>query len=134
METPGEMAAIMRRAARRVVPELELITQAVLERALEIARAKIGVMQAGWEPFADSTTERSDWMGPLERTAALMESFFIHREGTTGALASSSDYIQYSELGTSHEPPRPLLVASLRQALRETGYSRMRFALTRVIR
>lgn len=134
MESPGEMAVVMRRAAARVVPELELITQAVLERALVIAREKIGSMQPGWDPFAESTEWRVGRVGPLERTGDLRESFHIRRAGTRGELASDSPYIQYSELGTSHEPPRPLMMDCMRQAMRELGYSRLRFALVRVIR
>ena len=133
METPGEMAAVLRRSAARVLPELAEINREVLERALEIAREKIGTGDDRWPEFAEATEEDSRWMGPLERTGEMRESLFVEHRGLVGMLASWSKYIQYSELGTSHEPPRPLLKQSIQEALRELGYARLRWAITRVL-
>ncbi len=133
MQSPGEAAAVLRRAAQRVVPGLEEAVEATLVRSMFIARAKIGHDQPGWPPLAEATYERGT-VGPLLRSGEMRESFYVEQRGLGGKLASDSPYIVYSELGTSHEPPRPLLKDSLKQALREEGLTRMRFLVTRLFR
>jgi hypothetical protein len=72
-------------------------------------------------------------MGPLERTGELQASLHIARRPLGGVLASGSRYLRYSEYGTSHEPPRPLLEPSIRDAFRQVGIQRLRFTLERVL-
>lgn len=144
---PGEMAAVLRRAAARVVPELEVAVGETMSAAVVIAHGKVGEYQPGWPPlseeterrkmYADRTRENGGGGGymdrPLERSGELKESFYSEQIGLTGWLKSSKSYIVYSELGTAHEPPRPLLRESVREAMREVGINRLRFALTRVL-
>ena len=134
MKTPGEMAAVMRRAAERVVPDLELTVAEVLRRAQRIATTTPGVGRREWPEFAEATQFDRRWQGPLRRTGDLADSFRVEQEGLRGELVSSEGYIVYSELGTSREPPRPLLVPSIRDAQREVGVTRLRFTLSRILR
>jgi hypothetical protein len=129
VRNPAESAAILRRAAARVVPGLEDAVQATLVRSMFLAREKVGRGAPGWPPLAPATYARGT-VGPLERSGALRESFYVEQRGLSGKLASDNPYIVYSELGTSHEPPRPILRESVREALREEGLGRMRFLVT----
>lgn len=132
-QSPGEMAAVLRRAAKRVVPELEETVRVVLEDAKKIAEQTIGHGRREWPPFAEATVWDRRWVGPLERTGELRDSFRVELDGLGGRLVSSVPHVIYSEYGTVHEPPRPILVPSIRDALRYAGASRLRFVLTRAM-
>lgn len=133
MSTPGEMAAVLRRAAARVVPELEEAIGHTMVRAMMNAREKIGRGAPGWPPLSPATYARGT-EGPLLRTGEMRDSFYVEQRGLTGMLVSDSPYIVYSELGTSHEPPRPLLKESVREAVMEEGMARLRFVVTHLLR
>lgn len=133
MESPGEMAAVLRRAAKRVVPELEVAVHEVLEDAKKIAEETVGQGRSEWPPFAEATQWDRRWVGPLERIGELKNDFRVEHRGLGGRLVSDAPHIVYSELGTSHEPPRPLLVESIKDALRYRGLGRLRFVLTRAL-
>ena len=133
MTTPGEMAAVMRRAAARVVPELENVVEKTMVRAMFVARDKVGHYQPGWPALSLLTYDRGT-QGPLLRSGALRDSFYVEQRGLTGMLVSDAPYIVYSELGTSHEPPLPLLKESVREAAREEGMSRLRFVTSLLLR
>lgn len=136
LQKPGELAAVLRRAAVRVVPDLEQTIELTLHRALEICHEVIGHEGAAppdWPPFAESTESDPRRFGPLERTGELRASLRVEVRGLIGALVSSSPHMIYSEFGTAHEPPRPLLTWAVRKAMREVAIHRLRFTLTRVL-
>lgn len=130
MMTPGEYGIVLRRAAKRITPELEVAVAETMERSKEIAEAKFGVYQRGWEDLSWSTVQKHGDT-PLLDTGETKDSLYIKVEGVRGVLASTSKTLIYSEYGTSNEPPRPLMKESVRQAMREVGIARMRFVLTR---
>jgi hypothetical protein len=131
---PGELAAVLQRAAMRVVPDLEETVALVMKRAHELTQEWIGGEGAPWWPaFAESTTDDPRWVGPLEREGDLKRSIYTTQEGLMGTLRSSDPKIIYSEFGTSHEPPRPMLREAVRMAMREVGITRLRFTLERVM-
>lgn len=133
MESPGRMAAVLRRAAARVVPELEVVVAEVLEQAKLQAQETIGVGDPRWPPFAEATQMDSRWGGPLYRSGDLRDSIKVHQEGLHGSVYSESEYIEYSELGTSHEAPRPLLKPALQDSFRKSGIRRMRFVMSTLL-
>lgn len=135
-QPPAELAVVLRRAAARLVPDLEETIAIVMKRALEICREVIGseTVLPGWEPFADATVDDPRRFGTFERTAEMEASLYIIHRGLVAELASSSRYMRYHEEGTGHEPPRPMLEYAIRRALREVGVGRLRFTLERVIR
>lgn len=132
MRSPAEYAIVLRRAAARVYPELEIAVAETMERAKEIAQSKFGEYQRGWPDLAESTQERHGDT-PLLFTGRTRDSLEVRVEGTRGVLMSDRKNLLYSEYGTANEPPRPLMKESVREAMREVGISRMRFILTRAL-
>lgn len=132
MIEPGEMAAVLRRAAARVVVDLEETITITMERAREIATEQIGKDKPNWEPLAPATYARGS-EGPLLRSGVMRDGLEVRHRGLEGALVSTEPYIVYSEYGTAREPPRPLLQWAVREAVRDFGMTRLRFTLTRVL-
>jgi hypothetical protein len=75
----------------------------------------IGHDQPGWPSLEESTEERKTRegfdTGPLERTGELRDSydFDVIEEGPALVVGSTSKVAVDQELGTSHNPPRPVL-------------------------
>jgi hypothetical protein len=129
---PAEYGIVLRRAARRITPELELAVAETMTRAREIAQSKFGEYQRGWAELSESTIDRHGDT-PLLFTGATRDTLQVRVEGTTGVLFSAQKNLIYSEYGTATEPPRPLMKESVREAMREVGIARMRFVLTRAL-
>lgn len=134
MRTPGEMAAVLRRAAPELRAEMALAVSEVIHEARAIAEDTIGVGRREWPEFAESTEWDSRRIGPLERTGALKSSFSVRQDGLRAELVSSEPSIVYTEFGTSRQPPRPVLKPSIQDALRYNKLGRLRWAITRVLR
>lgn len=132
MRSPAEYAIVLRRAAARVYPELEVAVAETMERAKEIAQSKFGEYQRGWPELSQRTIDRHGDT-PLLDSGETRDGLYVRVEGVRGVLASSSKNLLFSEYGTANEPPRPLMKESVREAMREVGISRMRFVLTRAL-
>lgn len=90
------------------------------------AKDKIGHLQDGWKPLAESTKrdkEKQEYVfnadyNPLYRTGELRDSihYVFNIESKTLFLGSDSEIMVYQELGTRYIPPRPVLSTTMYQA------------------
>ena len=123
MISPTEAAREIYADATRVRSELPRIVRVTVIHAAQLARGKIGTRQPDWDSLAPRTIRDKTKLGfggpdysPLERTGAMRESILTEFAGLTGRVYSTDPKMVYSELGTSREPPRPVLIPSLDEA------------------
>ena len=93
-----------------------------MEEAAKLAKSFVGEEMPGFDPLAPSTIADKTRKGyptprPLERTGEVRDSIVGEAEstpeGVVGIVGSTSEYMIYSEIGTSREPPRPVLTPAL---------------------
>jgi HK97 gp10 family phage protein len=94
--------------------EAHVMQHACLETAgkmfVEKAKAAIGTYEYGWPPLAESTVARkAGGDTPLLETGALRDSFSYEVRSDHVSIGSDDPKIIYSEWGTKHEPPRPII-------------------------
>ena len=121
MMTPGELANILKRAARKAKTELVAPTRELMTELSEMSKEYIGHYQEGWAPLADTTLNGWDspWgihypgkieLGyappdnPLLRTGAMKESIGEQAEatgsGAIGVVGSNSPIALWQEMGS----------------------------------
>lgn len=133
MISPAEAAALLRGAAERMPVRLAEVVEVTMERALVVAKERIGTERPEWPPLAPATYDRGT-IGPLLRTGAMRDGLYVEHDGLRGVLKSGEDYIRFSEFGTSHEPPRPLLKGAVEEAYRVTALPEMRTLARTIMR
>lgn len=89
------------------------------------AKDKIGHLQDGWAPLADSTKRDKERQGyvfnadynPLYRTGELRDSihYVFNVESQTLFLGSDSQVMVWQEEGTRNIPPRPVISTTMYQ-------------------
>lgn len=119
MMSPGELAAILKRAAAKAEVELVEPTEALMVVVEQKAKEVIGTYAYGWPELAQSTVDRKrNGDTPLLETGALRDSI-QHRAEPTATGAEGLVYTDektglWAEMGTScGEPPRSFLMQSL---------------------
>lgn len=134
--TLGELAATLRRAETRVVPELERVVQAVTFSAVQKARRYIGHEMPEWAPLAESTIAEKERLGyvgqvsatdPLLRTGEMRDSIEGVVDGLTGVVGSDSKKALWQEFGATGVgrgragtiPPRPFIGLAMLEASEE---------------
>jgi hypothetical protein len=104
------------------------------EAVEEHARLKIGSYQPGigpypaWAPLTDATLERKTNEGfgkggnpdtPLYASGEFEQDIghTVDEHGLRVMVGTNKDYVIYSELGSAHEPPRPVLAPTALEVL-----------------
>lgn len=131
--TAAELAALLRDAQERIVPELERVVTAVTVDAARRARAYIGQERPEWPPLADSTVADKTALGyvghvsptdPLLRTGEMRESIEGNVEGLVGTTGSNDRKALWQEFGAhgtgpnraGELPPRPFIGLGMQHA------------------
>jgi hypothetical protein len=86
------------------------------------AKGLIGHPNGAWPPLAESTVDKKGMNTPLLETGALQGSIQHTVTDAHNAYVGSNDpTLKYSEYGTSHEPPRPLIALTAIQKGKEAA-------------
>jgi phage gpG-like protein len=75
----------------------------------EHAKGLIGHPNGEWPPLAQSTLNRKGMNTPLLETGEMQASIQHNSDAHEANIGSNDPHMKFSEYGTVHEPPRPVL-------------------------